>query len=130
MKRTVLVVDDEFDLANTVRAILEGQGYQVDTCANGREATERLKAASSASAAPDLVLMDVMMPLTSGLEVLRWMRGTPALADVPVVLMSVITPSVKRDEYGWQGFLRKPFTLQALVKAVDQHAREHSGISD
>ena len=117
--KSVLVVDDEFDLTNTLRAILEGEGYRVETCANGREALDRLRAAP-----PDLVLMDVMMPLASGLEVLQEMRRSPGLEQVPVILMSVIAPSVKRTEYAWHAFLRKPFSLQALVKTVRELASE------
>jgi CheY-like chemotaxis protein len=119
--KSVLVVDDEFDLANTLRAILEGEGYHVETSADGRDALERLNATP-----PDLVLMDVMMPLLSGLEVLQVMRRTPGLNGVPVILMSVITPSVKRSDYEWQAFLKKPFTLQSLVKTVHQLIGEPS----
>jgi CheY-like chemotaxis protein len=111
--KTVLVVDDEFDLASTVRAILEGEGYRVDVCANGREALERLKGGR-----PDLVLLDVMLPVVDGYGVLRAMRQEPALADVPVVLMNSFPP--KADGAGWQGFLRKPFTLGTLLDAVRQ----------
>jgi CheY-like chemotaxis protein len=52
--KTILVVDDEFDLAATLQAILEGEGYRVETCSNGREALERLRGAPR----PDLVLTE------------------------------------------------------------------------
>jgi CheY-like chemotaxis protein len=112
--KTVLVVDDEFDLTGTLRAILEGEGYRVDTCSNGGEALERLKAARS-----DLVLMDVMMPVLSGFEVLRAMRKMPGLDSVPVVLMSSVPPGVKKEDYRWQAFLRKPFSLLSVVATVE-----------
>lgn len=127
--KTVLVVDDEFDLANTLRAILEAEGYRAETCSDGREALDRLRSDAPASK-PDLVIMDVMMPRVSGLEVLRAMRQSPDLDGVPVILMSAMTPSVSRDEYRWQAFLRKPFTLQAVVKAVHQHAGEASPVGE
>ena len=110
---TVLVVDDEFDLTSTVRAILEGEGYRVDVCANGREALDRMRATR-----PDLVLLDVMLPVVDGYGVLAAMRQSPGLADVPVVLMNSYPP--KKDGGGWQGFLRKPFTLGTLLDAVRQ----------
>lgn len=113
--KTVLVVDDEFDLTSTLRAILEGEGYRVDTCDNGKAALERLKLSK-----PDLVLMDVMMPMLSGLEVLKLMRQTPGLQTIPVILMSSMPPSVKRADYQWQVFLRKPFSLSALLKAMEK----------
>jgi CheY-like chemotaxis protein len=112
--KTVLVVDDEFDLTGTLRSILEGEGYSTQICANGKEALTSLE-----DCKPDLVLMDVMMPVLSGFEVLRSMRSVPALEGVPVILMSAVPPSVNRDDYGWQAFLRKPFTLDALVKTVE-----------
>ena len=111
--KTILVVDDEFDLSSTVRAILEGEGYRVDVCANGREALDRVRAAR-----PDLVLLDVMMPVVDGYGVLDAMRREPGLKDVPVVLMNSYPP--KRDGGGWQGFLRKPFTLGTLLDTVRQ----------
>ena len=119
--RSVLIVDDEFDLANTLRAILEAEGYAPEVYSDGRQAVRRLTA--GALPAPDLVLMDVMMPLASGLDVLRTMRSTPGLGGTPVILMSVVTPTVDKAEYRWDAFLRKPFTLQAVLKAVHQHLR-------
>jgi CheY-like chemotaxis protein len=112
--KTILVVEDEFDMASTLRAILEGEGYRVETCANGREAIERVEAGR-----PDLVLMDVMMPVLSGFEVLQAMRKSPELDAVPVVLMSSVPLGVKREDYRWQAFLRKPFSLDALTRAVE-----------
>ena len=113
--KTVLVVDDEFDLSSTLQAVLQGEGYHTETCADGHEALERLKAHR-----PDLVLMDVMMPLVSGFEVLKVMKQTPGLDGIPVVLMSSVQPGVRRHDYPWQAFLRKPFTLEALLKTVQQ----------
>ncbi len=113
--KNILVVDDEFDLTGTLQAILEGEGYRADVCPNGREALERLRTAK-----PDLVLMDVMMPALSGLEVLQSMRQTAGFDKVPVVLMSVIPPRLKQDDYGWQAFLRKPFSLHTLVATVER----------
>jgi CheY-like chemotaxis protein len=112
--KTVLLVDDEFDLTGTLRAILEGEGYRAETCSNGKEALECLR-----KSRPDLVLMDVMMPVLSGFEVLRSMRQTPELDGVPVILMSSAAPGVKQEEYGWQAFLRKPFSLPALLGTVE-----------
>ena len=113
--KTVLVVDDEFDLASTLRAILEGEGYGVETRSNGREALDRLTAPGPK---PDLVLVDVMMPLLSGCEVLKAMRQSAELKSVPVVLISSVPPAVRREEYGWQAVLHKPFSMHALLKAV------------
>ena len=113
--KTILVVDDEFDMTGTLRAILEGEGYRVETCADGREAIERLQASR-----PVLLLMDVMMPLMSGFEVLHVLRHSDGLADLPVVLMSSVVLGVKRQDYQWQVSLNKPFSLDALLKTVHE----------
>lgn len=128
MNHTILIVDDEFDLANTLRAILMAEGYRPEVYSDGRQALERLE--SESLPRPDLVLMDVMMPRLSGLDVLRQMRATPGLDGVPVILMSVISPSVNKADYRWDAFLHKPFSLQTLVKAVRQHTREGSGAKE
>lgn len=117
--KTVLIVDDEFDLTSTLRAILEGEGRHVDTCDNGKAALEKLRGVR-----PDLVLMDVMMPMLSGLEVLKSMRQSAELKDVPVILMSSMAPAVKRADYQWQAFLRKPFSLSVLLKTVEKFEGE------
>lgn len=111
--KTILVVDDEFDMTGTLKAILEGEGYRVETCPDGREALACLRASK-----PDLVLMDVMMPFMSGFEVLQAMRQTPGLDEVPVVLMSSVGLGVRREDYQWQSFLSKPFSLDTLIQTV------------
>ncbi|QEH37625.1 Response regulator MprA [Aquisphaera giovannonii] len=111
--KSILVVDDEFDLVGMLRSILEGEGYGTDSCSNGRAALERLKASK-----PDLLLMDVMLPYLSGLEVLRTMKGIPGLDGIPVVLMSSVQPGVKQRDYRWDAFLRKPFGLEDLLRTV------------
>jgi CheY-like chemotaxis protein len=111
--KTILVVDDEFDLSSTLRVMLEGEGYRAETCANGWEALERLEGEK-----PDLILMDVMMPMLSGIEVLRTIRQRPEMDGVPVVLMSSVPPGVKQKDYLWQAFLRKPFYMEALLETV------------
>jgi CheY-like chemotaxis protein len=112
--KTILVVDDEFDLSCTLRSLLEDEGYRVAVCANGRDALDCIR-----EARPDLVLMDVMIPLLSGFEVLAAMRRAPELAEMPVILMSAIPPGVRREDYGWQAFLQKPFSLNALLRTVN-----------
>ena len=111
--KTVLVADDEFDLAETLRAILAGEGYAAEVCSDGRSTLARLREHK-----PDLLLMDVMMPLLSGYEVLRALRQDPGLDGIPVVLMSAAPARVKPTDFRWDGFLRKPFTLQALLETV------------
>lgn len=111
--KKILVVDDEFDLLQTICATLELGGYESVAAGNGREALKLL-----ASAAPDLVLTDVMMPYMSGYELVAAIRKLPAGHDVPTVLMSAIDPGL-HPEGEWNGVLAKPFTLDGLLGAVE-----------
>lgn len=110
--KTILVVEDEFDVQQVVADVLRDEGYEVSVCGNGREALERLR-----EKRPDVVVMDVMMPLLSGTEALEVMRRTPGLDGVPVVMMSETSPRSGEPRL-WQAFLKKPFRLEQLLDAV------------
>ncbi len=115
--KTVLVIDDEQDIAEAVRSILEDEGYKVVTCANGREALQSLDPVR-----PDLAIVDVMMPVMNGFETIRGIRRHPDFSRLPVLIMSAIHPSVKPPEYDWAGFLKKPFSLKDLLERVHKLA--------
>lgn len=111
--KTVLVVEDEYDLLTTLRAILEGEGYATQACSDGREALERIRTQK-----PDLLLMDMMLPRVSGEDIARMMRGDPELDGIPVVLMSAAPPVEGRPQEHCRAFLRKPFSLSTLLDTV------------
>jgi CheY-like chemotaxis protein len=117
MTQTILVVDDEYDLQQVVRGILEDEGYNVVACSSGREALATIEQTH-----PHLVLLDVMMPVMSGYEVLD--RLGPQTGDVPIVLMSAAGP---RPDDGAEprmcAFLKKPFQLEKLLTTVRRFAR-------
>jgi DNA-binding response OmpR family regulator len=108
----ILVVDDEFDVAEILCSIIEDEGHSVTRCRSGAAGRAAL-----AEARPDLVLLDVMMPDGNGLDVLREMRADPNLESVPVILISSIDTPV--DPGGRETFLRKPFTFEALMAEVE-----------
>src|SRR5436190_5778708 len=81
--RTVLVVDDEPDVRNTVAMILEDEGYRVVTARDGREALNKVR-----SQLPDAILLDLMMPVLDGAGFLRECRANPECRRVPVLVMS------------------------------------------
>ena len=110
----ILVVDDEFGVAEVIEAILEDEGHRVVTAVNGRQGLARL-----AETRPDLVLLDVMMPIVDGPTTLRAIQADPALAGVPVVMMSSLDrATVAAQAPGAAGFLRKPFRAQVLADLV------------
>ena len=83
MSKKVLVVDDEPNIVAALEFLLEKNGYQVRVAANGEQALEELDAF-----APDLVLLDVMVPKVSGYEVCQRMRAQPKWRDIKIVMLS------------------------------------------
>ena len=112
--RTVLIADDEHEIVDLVRMLLEWEGHSVVEAADGEEALAQARAL-----VPDLIIMDVRMPKLSGLEVLEQIQSDPVLATVPVVMLSVVTtyPQVKQAlENGAVAYLGKPFELQEMAR--------------
>ncbi len=110
----ILVVDDELSNAEVLALILHEEGFEVTVASDGRQALERIE-----QAAPDLLITDYMMPGMSGLELARTVRQLPRHRNLPVLLMSgaaASTLSVHAQDF--DAFLRKPFDIEALLKAV------------
>ncbi|MFZ5852921.1 MAG: response regulator [Chloroflexota bacterium] len=122
MARTLLLVDDEPTLRETVAEALEADGYRVVGAADGREALARFRAER-----PDLVLLDLMLPELSGIEVCRIMR---AESSVPILMLTAKNSELDKVvglEVGADDYVTKPFSLReltarvhALLRRVDQ----------
>ena len=118
---TVLVVDDEPLIAMALEAMLEDAGYGVATAANGRQGLERLAAAPR----PDLVLLDMMMPVMNGPAMLAAMAADPDLARIPVVVLSSLPEeAIRARAEGVAAILLKPCTAEQVLEAI---ARALSG---
>ena len=112
---TILVVDDEPLIAMALEAALEDAGYRVATAANGRQGLERLAEAPR----PDLVLLDMMMPVMSGPAMLAAMAADPELKGTPVVVLSSLPEeAVRARAQGVAAILRKPYTVDAVLGAI------------
>jgi len=114
---TILVVDDEPPLRELVRVSL-GDGYQFDEAADIEAAWEKAH-----ERRPDLVVLDIMLPGGSGLDLLRRFREDESLADVPVVVLSAWQTG--EDEQaaraaGADAFMPKPFAVDELARVVDE----------
>ena len=106
----LLVVDDDRETREALRTALEDEGYTVAVAANGAEAMAKLE-----ERPPRLVLLDLMMPIVDGWEVLDRMRANPALAGVPVCVCTALEPApATRADF----VLRKPFGVEALMQVV------------
>jgi DNA-binding NtrC family response regulator len=115
-RKTIVIVDDEFGLADVLAASLSDLGFRVHTAANGTQALQVL-----AEHDADLVLLDYMMPLLDGPGVLRAMHGEARLANIPVIVMSSLHESaVAPGCPGYLAFLRKPFGFEALLACIEQ----------
>jgi CheY-like chemotaxis protein len=88
---SIVVVDDDDDIREAVREVLQAEGYQTDGAANGREALELLR---NASERPSLIFLDLMMPVMDGWEFLKEIEEEPNLRGTPVAIMSA-HPSIR-----------------------------------
>jgi two-component system, cell cycle response regulator len=122
---TVFVADDNPSILQGLDRALKVTGYQVRTATSGRAVLDLLRESESV---PDLLLLDVMMPEMSGIEVLRTLRQDARWVDIPVVLITAtndgaLPVSALRD--GAVDFLTKPFRLDELLARVDNHVRRN-----
>ena len=119
----VLVVDDEIGLAELLAEILTDEGHRVLVATDGRQALEQAMADR-----PDLVITDFMMPIMDGGALLQALAANPALAAIPVVVMSSMPEtSVAERCSGYVAFVRKPFKITRLVEVVEEFSRRARG---
>jgi two-component system chemotaxis response regulator CheY len=115
-ERTVLVVDDEADLRETLRDVFTDEGFGVRLASNGREALDLLK---QGVVRPCVVILDLMMPVLDGNAVYAAMKADPQLAGIPVVVQ---TSDPSRAPVGVL-VMRKPIRLDALLQVVERNCR-------
>lgn len=112
---TVLVVEDEFAVADLLEMALTDEGYRVLTAANGRQGLQHL----AAGPRPDLVITDYMMPVLDGAGMLRAMRAVEAHRDIPCIVMSAVPEANVGERLdGYAAFVRKPFRIAVMVQLV------------
>ena len=123
---TVLVVDDEFGIVDVLETILIDEGYRVLTARNGKQGLESL-----ATERPDVVLLDFMMPILGGVEMLAAMMAEPAYRHIPVIMISSLGEDVLAKKCtGYVAYLRKPFRATAILSTIDRvlGGRANTGI--
>lgn len=111
----VLVVDDIANDLLLIQMFLETEGYQVETATNGWETLQKVEAF-----APDLMLLDVMMPVMNGFELTQRLRQNKHLHDVPILLITSHNEAdmIKGLELGANGFVYKPVNLDELLISI------------
>jgi CheY-like chemotaxis protein len=123
-KLSILIVDDEFGLAEMMRDMLRECGYDVTLAINGRLALEALQERSV-----DLIITDLMMPVMDGMELASALRKNQKLRETPIILMTSL-PSAPTGTDLYDAVLRKPFTPDLLLTTIreccskrEQHER-------
>jgi DNA-binding response OmpR family regulator len=115
-QKTILVVDDDLELSDGLRAMLERQGYRVIQARDGHQAKQQVY-----SQRPDLVILDMMMPRMGGYPVLEHFKDKP---DAPPIIMMTANEGSRHKAYaeylGVIDYMRKPFALEKLLEAVQK----------
>jgi len=112
-KPTVLVVDDNTDAVDALAQILEYEGYAVATAYDGREALEYL----GDHPTPDLIVLDLMMPIMNGWELRAELAKVPAFAKVPIVVMTALAQEAEIEA---DAIVAKPIDLKRLLLIMDR----------
>ena len=120
MATRVLIAEDEPNIVESLSFVLEREGFVVRAVLDGEAALRELRAD-----APDLLVLDLMLPRMNGFEVLKAVKSDPALAAVPVIVLTAKGQAQDRrmvEEIGAEGFMTKPFSNREIVERVRELA--------
>ena len=118
MQKKILVVEDDPDQLEVIRFTLKNAGFAVGTATNGIDALKKAQTVS-----PDLIVLDVMMPELDGFAVCETLRGNPATASIPVLMLTGLCSHISRlvgYESGATDYVIKPFDAEQLVSKVEK----------
>ena len=116
MSKRILIVEDQEDLRGVLRDLLSGSGYAVVEAQDGQDGVDKAK-----SERPDLILMDIQLPLIDGYEATRQIKADPTLAKTPIIAVSSF--AMKGDEQkaraaGCDHYVTKPYSPLQLLRAI------------
>ncbi len=114
--RPILVIEDDDDIRETIRDVLQDEGYRVDTAANGREAIDHLQDGHL----PAVILLDLMMPVMNGAEFLDELSADPRLVTIPVIVVSAWPRHSGRVGGHSTAYVRKPIDLRELLGQIER----------
>ena len=119
MAKAILVADDDPDILSIVSMSLETQGYTVHKATNGREAVDLARQHH-----PDLILMDMMMPVVSGYEAIGELKADASTRDIVIVGLSakaMATDMERATDVGIDGYITKPFRIAQVLSVVESY---------
>jgi two-component system, cell cycle response regulator DivK len=119
MKKRILVVEDQVDNRRILRDLLTNANYEVIEAENGEEAL-----AATAAHRPDLILMDIQLPVLDGYEATRRLKTDPALRAIPIIVITSYALSGdegKAREAGCDDYFAKPFSPRQLLAAIREY---------
>jgi len=126
-KTKILVVDDEPNIVQTLQDRLEMNEYQVVTAGNGREGLEKVEQEK-----PDVILLDVIMPIMDGHEMLEMLRKQPGGRDVSVIMLTARSQTqdiARANACGIDDYIVKPFDLSELLEKIESVVEHRKSVT-
>lgn len=117
-KKSVLVVEDNELNMRLFCDLLDAYGYAPLTCKDGDKALDIAR-----EKMPDLIIMDIQLPVVSGLDITRWLKDDPDLAHIPILAVTAFAMRAdeqKVREAGCEGYLSKPIQMTSFIRAVEE----------
>ncbi|NUP89023.1 MAG: response regulator [Candidatus Sumerlaeia bacterium] len=118
-KKKILLADDEEDVKTIVEVFLQSKGFEVVTAFDGLSALDLVR-----TERPDLILLDVMMPVVNGFEVCTRLKSDPATRDIPIIMLSAMGQAESVDRglaAGAADYMVKPFDPVQLLEMIQRH---------
>jgi DNA-binding response OmpR family regulator len=122
--KKILIVDDEKDIVETLRFILEAEGFSCLTAYDGEEALTKTKAEL-----PDLLILDVMLPKINGYKVCRLLKFDAKYKDIPILMVTARSQEEDKsigEETGADEYITKPFNIEDVVSLVKQYLAKNN----
>jgi diguanylate cyclase len=121
---TVMIIDDENHMRRLIGRMLEGGGFKVIEAGSGEEALAML---ADPAYRPDIITCDISMPDMDGFETLQQIKGNPALADIPVVMLTAmgqLGEAGRAKEMGAGNYITKPFSAISLIDTLNEQVKK------
>ena len=125
-KKKILLVDDDADFTEAVKLLLESRSYEVTAANDGKEGLKKVR-----TEAPDLIILDVMMPEMDGYQVCAWLKADPAYRQIPILLLTAVGEAITTTSYTKEmgmrieadDYIPKPVEPVEIVERVEKLLR-------